>query len=803
MKNFSRDIRHTFRQWGRAPSFAVVSMLTIAVGAGGTTTMMSVTRSILLRPQPGVQDPEGLVEIRTGDRAGRSGRLMTYSTFEALRDGEVGFEGIAAGSAIQASLSVGPETMPELVAGVAATGNIFSVLGTRPALGRFFSPEEDRDPGTHPVVVLSHRIWIRSFGGEQSVLGRTVSINRVPFTVIGVAEEGFHGHLPLYDFSLFLPFSMFEALTGQLPREARVATVGRLGPGSSIDRVRAGADRLADEQRRIDPTEWVSAVFVVEPHTESYQEIRGPVSLFLGFLLALSGCILLIACANLAGLLLSRAVAREHEVAVRRAMGASRGRLLTQLLTETSLLFSLGGAAGCVLAFGATWILGRVRVPGSIPFLGEYAPDGSVLAASMAVTLTVGLLFGLAPALRATRPDLASVLRDNRGQCPGGHWLRKLFVLTQVAGSVALLGGSGLLFKALRRAEATELGFEPRWVHVATVNLGIQQYAEEEGRLFFARLLEGGAALPGVESAALSDFVFLSSPPRRSGSFSTTDGEGRVIAGLFGVSPEFFSTTGVKILEGRPFEATDASESEPVAIVNQRVAEILWPGAHAVGQVMRTGESLLRVVGVAESGKYISIGETGLAGVFRPLAQSYSPITSLLLKAGPGTPDLRSPVRQLVRDLDPFIPLTDNASHTELIGGQLLPRRAAAAFAGTLGFLGVFLAAVGLYGVLSFLVRQRAPELAVRVALGAHPSAVRRSVILSGLGLVLAGFLLGLPLAAAISSLARRFLYGLGPMDPGILAGIAILFGAVGTVASLFPALQATRTDPSRVLREG
>jgi len=218
---------------------------------------------------------------------------------------------------------------------------------------------------------------------------------------------------------------------------------------------------------------------------------------------------------------------------------------------------------------------------------------------------------------------------------------------------------------------------------------------------------------------------------------------------------------------------------------------------------MRTGESLLRVVGIAESGKYISIGETGLAGVFRPLSQSYSPVTSLLLKTRTGSSDLRSPVQGLVRDLDPFIPLTDNAPHTELIGGQLLPRRAAAVFAGTLGILGLFLAAVGLYGVLSFLVRQRAPELAVRLALGAHPGAVRRSVILSGLGLVLAGLLLGLPLAVAASSLARRFLYGLDPMDPGLFAGMAILFAAVGAGASLVPALHATRTDPSRVLREG
>lgn len=367
---------------------------------------------------------------------------------------------------------------------------------------------------------------------------------------------------------------------------------------------------------------------------------------------------------------------------------------------------------------------------------------------------------------------------------------------------MVLLGGSGLLFKALTRAKAMDLGFEPRGVHVATVNLGIQQYSEEERRIFLSRLLDGGSALPGVESAALSDFVFLASPPERSGAFSSTDGEGRVTAGLFGVSPDFFRTTGTKILEGRPFDATDAADTEPVAIVNERVAGIFWPDGSPVGQTMRTGESLLRVVAVARNGKYISIGESGMAGVFRPQAQAYTPTTSLLLEVREGAPDIMRSALELVRTLDPNIPLTNNESHTRLIGGQLMPRRVAAIFAGILGVLGLFLATVGLYGVLSHLVTQRAPELAVRIALGARPGSVRRSVILSGLALVLGGLLVGLPLAVGVSSLIRRFLYGLDPLDPVILGSVTLLFAVIGLTASYLPALQATRTDPARVLRQ-
>jgi predicted permease len=698
---------------------------------------------------------------------------------------------------------VGPDAAPELVAGVAATGDFFSVLGTRPALGRFFSPEEDQAPGGHPVVVLSHRFWTGSFGGDRWVLGTTVNINRVPFTVIGVAEEGFHGHLPLYDFSLFVPLAMLEPLTGRTQEEFTVATVGRLGSGASIQRVRVVADRVAQELRAANPPDWVSTVFLVEAHTRSYQEFRGPISMFLGFLLALAGCILLIACANLAGLLLSRAMARAQEVAVRRAIGAGRGRLVRQFLTESLLLFVVGGAVGSTLAFWATGALGRVQIPLGAPITGDYAPDLRVLCVSMAVTLVAGLVFGLAPALSATRTDVASVLRYDRGQTPGKHRLRKAFVLLQVAGSVVLLGGSGLLFKALTKANRMDLGFDPRNVHVATVDLGIQQYSEDEGRIFFSRLLEGSAALPGVESVALSDFVFLASPPRRAGTFSTAQSEGEVLAGLFGVSPGFFTTTGTDILEGRPFDARDAANTEPVAIVNERVAEILWPGESAVGKTMQSGRSLLRVVGVARNGKYISIGESGLAGVYRPQAQLYTPTTSVLLKVRDGSRDIRRLVQELVRTLDPNIPLTNNESHTEMIRGQLLPRLVAAVFAGILGLLGLILATVGLYGVLSYLVTQRAPELAVRVALGAHPRSVRRSVIRSGLGLVLGGLLVGMPLAIGLSSLIRRFLYGLDPMDPVILGAVALLLVFFGFMASYVPALQATRTDPSRVLRQG
>ena len=799
MRIVFQDLRHTFRQWRKSPVFTAIGILTIALGTGGATTVMSVTDSILLRARPGVRNPEELVEIRIADRARRSARLMSFSTYEALRDANLGLSALAGGSQFQASVSAGPGAVPAWVEGVTATRNIFSVLGTRPAFGRLFS--EADDPASDAVVVLTYRFWMQHFGGDRSVLGQTMDVNRVPLTVIGVAEEGFHGHLPLYDYSLFVPMEMSEALTGQRPGGMRVATVGRMNAGASLQGVSAAAGRLAEELRGREPEEWASAVFLVEPHSRSFQEFRGPVSRFLGFLLALSGCILLIACANLAGLLLSRAQARAHEFSIMQALGAGRRRLVGRLLAETLLLFAAGGAVGSIFAFWTTRALGRIQLPLDAPLLGDYAPDLRVLSVSLAVTLLAGLGFGIAPALRATGSALAPALRNQQGQVPGRHGLRRLFVLAQVAGSVVLLGGAGILFKALSEAHSIDLGFDPEGVHVATLNLGIQQYQEDEGRALLARLLAAGAALPGVESAALSSSVFLASPPRWSGMFSGRSGGEIVTAGIFIVSPDFFFTTGTVIRDGRPFEDTDAVGAEPVAIVNQIVAGVLWPRESAVGKTLWASGSAYRVVGVAQDGKYISIGETGLAGVFLPEAQHYVPTMSLLLKLRKGFPNPRRSVQDLVRTLDPDLPLITNESQRRLIDAQLFPQRAAAIFALVLGLLGLFLAGVGLFGALHFEVTLRAPELAVRIALGARPSSVRRRVTLAGLALVLGGLVVGIPLAVGVSSVIRRFLFGVDPVDPAILGVITLLLGLVGLGASYVPALRATQADPCQVLR--
>lgn len=802
MDTFLQDIRFTCRQWRRAPGFAALAILTIALGAGGTSTMISVSDSVLLRSQPGVREPEGLVEIRTADRAGRGGRPMSFATFEILRNSNIGLAELAGGDYSEVSVTAEGWGIPKLEPCVMASENLFSVLGTRPALGRFFSTGDEDAAEMGPVVVLSHRLWVQEFSEDPSVLGATISLNRQPFTVIGVAEKGFHGHLPLFDFGLFVPISSMESLTGRPTSVANVLTVGRLSPGSSQTRVRSATDALANEFRAIHPTEWASRRFLVEPHSRSFQEFRGPITLFLGFLLALSICVLFIACANLAGVLLSRALERAHEMAVRQALGAGRKRLLVQLLTEFLLLFLLGGLGGILLALVGTWTLGRIEMPIGVPLTGEYGPNLPVLALSMGLTLTAGVLFGVPPALRGMGTDVASVLKDLRGQAPRRQWLRRAFVVVQIAGAVVLLGGSGVLFRALQRAAAMDFGFEARGVHVATVNLGIQQYTEEEGRVFFTRLLAGAEELPGIESAALADFLFLVSPPERAATFTPQEGEGSVQAGLFGISPAFFRTLGVEVLEGRPFQPSDLRGGEPVAMVNERVAGILWPEESPVGKTLRSEGELLRVVGLVENGKYISVGEAPLAGIFRPQAQHYVPNTSLVLKLRAGAGRVEQDVQGLIQGLDPDIPLSVNVPYPSLLERHFLPRRMAAVFAGILGMMGLLLAALGVFGVLAALVSQKSSELALRVALGATPGAVRGPILRSGLALVIAGLILGIPMAVGLSSLIRIFLYGLDPSDPVTFGTVTLLFLLIGLFASYIPAVRATRADPARVLRQ-
>ena len=406
-----QDIRYTLRQWRQAPGLFAVAVLTIALGIGGVTTVLSLTNVAFFRSRPGVPNTDKLVEVQIADRNGRQERPMSRTAYDALRASDLGVSELAGLSVSEVSLAARDAGSAELLPGMAVSGNYFRVLGTRAAIGRLITADDDRPSGATQVVVLSYRYWTRRFARDASVLGRTVTINRVSFIVIGVAEAGFQGHFRYYDYDVFIPLGTVETIAGLVPtaagllpetqpRSSMIYTIGRLAAGSSLARVTAKTRRVAEELRRSGEGEWFSTVFVVAPYTKNFQQLQGPVYRFFFFLVALSGCILFIACANIAGILLGRAVSRSHEMAVRLAVGARRARLVAQLLTESVLLFLVGGASGIVLAFWAAKLLGRVSLPPSVPlpFTSDFAPDLRVLGVTLLLTAVAGGVFGLAPA---------------------------------------------------------------------------------------------------------------------------------------------------------------------------------------------------------------------------------------------------------------------------------------------------------------------------------------------------------------------------------------------------------------------
>ena len=808
MGPLKRDIGFAVRHWRKAPGFTVAAALTVALGIGATTTVFSVADALLARTPAGVRAPRSLVAVRLFDPADRGTSLFSYPEFEDFRDGDNGLERVGALDLFPATVGTGAGAEPEVVSGMAVSASYFSILETRPHLGRFFLPEEDVVGNPVPVVVLSHRYWTRRMGADPSVVGRTVSINRTTFTVIGVAEEGFGGHVAAYDFSLWIPLATAEAVADiDLASRGvhRFSLIARLPSGGSIARARAAADLITQRMRAEHPEEMERRSIVLDPYSQLFEEIRGPVTAFMALLFALSGVVLLIASVNVGGMLLASATGRGREMGVRLALGASRGALVRQLLTESVFLFLLGGSGGVALATWATRVLGAVSLPTPVPVALDVPVDGGVLAFTLVCALATGLIFGLAPALRATGIDIRSALvHEGAGVRARGSRLRSAFVVAQVAGSVVLLATAGILVRGLGRAGDVDLGFDPGGVHVLSLDLSLLQYTEEEGVAFLRELRERAGALPGVEHAAVAQVLplgfsswttFVEVPGREA-----DPGRTGIVVDLDAVTPDLFATLAIPAVVGRGFDATEAVDGTAV-VINQTAAARLWPGESAVGKSLRVLDREMSVVGVVTDGKYRTLGEAPRAMVYVPLGRRYSGEMFLLARGAPGGPSLGHELRDLVRSLDPEIPVQANSPYAQLIGTSLLPNRVAAGAAGAFGLAGLVLAAIGLYGVLSYAVGRRTREVGIRMALGADVRNLRRTVLMDGVRLVGIGVLAGLPVALGASWLLRGMLYGMSPVDPSTFGGVAVLLTAVGGAASYLPARRATRVDPVQALR--
>lgn len=811
MNHLVRDLRFALRGFRSSPAATFITALTIALGVAATTTVLSVAAVLLLRAPAGVRETQGLVTAHSVSQDGSSFHSFSWLDWRDLAAARSGLEHLAAYSGFPASIASDAE--PVLSLGMLVSANYFAMLRTRPAMGRFFSDDEDAGPGVPRVAVLGYSTWRDRFDADSTIVGRTIRVNAEPFTVVGVAEPGFRGHTGLLDVALFVPVTLDPVVSHRQLLDSRrnswLEMVGRLAPGVPPGQAESALSTTFAALGRADGLDWDRTIDLRRWAPVQAQAV-GPVTGFMAMLLVLAGLILLIASANVANVLVARAAARSREIAVRLAIGASRARLVRQLLTESALLFALGGVSGALLSLWITGTLSGLRLPVDVPVVFDVPIDLRVLLVSLAVTLVTGLVFGLMPALQSTRPDLSVALKEDSASGRVGRFrLRGAFVAAQVAGTTLLLVAAGLFVRALDRAGDIDIGFEPARVHALMLQLQVRYPEDSDAPPLVDRLEQRLALIPGVSSVGTARNVPLT--------FSRSETQlaipGRAEEPNVGwfqtdfspVTAGYFGTVGVELVEGRGFDATDRVGSAAVAVINQTLARRIWPGESAVGKVINFGSVRdgvpTTIVGVARDAKYNSLGEDPVSMVYVPFGHAPARSVSVLVKTAPGAPDPTRALAQAVAEIDPDLPLGQNAPLAQMMGLALLPNRVAGIVAGIFGATGLALAGVGLYGLLAFVVGRRRREIGIRMALGATAGGIRRMILTDGLKPVLIGMGLGFAGAAAAARLLGSLLYGLSPLDLVTYAAIGGLMLAAAAAASLSPARRATRGDPVEVLR--
>jgi predicted permease len=795
LDDFIRDVRLALRAIARAPGFALVAIITIGLGAGATTSLFSVINALLLQPLP-VSSPERLFSIqeqRTGSiSTGVEGVLLPYERYrgyeEATRDV---FDALAAQQMRQVTLRDGGPARPALA--VATTGNFFAVLGIAPAAGSFYRDDDE------PAVVLGYRYWLRRHGGDPRVIGGTVRVNGAPMTVAGVAARGFGGTTVGVHVDLWIP----ERSLARAGSPAWLTPFGRLRPGVepavAAQVVAAAALRIPLDEEGTEVQGARLAALRPVP-----AEARGVAIGFLGLLFGTALLVLLIASANLAGMLLARSAARQREMAVRLAIGAGRARLVRQLLTESLVIFVLGGAAGVVIAMWATRLLARLRVPQLEQLVIDAAPDVRVLAFALTSAALTGLLFGLLPALQATRPTLATPLRDGAGGASRRLRGRGVFVAAQFAMCVLLLAVAGLLVRTLQRAATIDAGFRTTGIVVAGVSLAPAWYDEAGAQRFQAELIERVQALPDVAAAALARHVLLGGSSLVYTVRATADSP-PVAAGHNIVDANWFDVMAVPLVAGRGITAMDHPGAARVAVVNETLARRLWPDGGALGRQYVRGGETYEVIGVARDGRYVSLGEEPQPFAFVAAAQHPARDMMLHVRVRPGAHEaaVSAALGDVLAALDPDVALERAQPLAAALNTMLLPQRVAAALIGVFGLLGLVLAGIGAYGVLAFHVAQRTREIGIRMAVGATARHVVALVLRRSAWLAAGGVGTGLLLAAALTRFLSGLLHGVSPLDPLTFAGVALLLCAVALFAAWLPARRATRIEVVEALREG
>ena len=805
-----RDLRYSVAHFRRAPGFIAAVVLTLALGIGLNTAIFSLVNALLLKPLP-VPASDRLASVYTSDFSGPPHGSSSYPDYLDFRDSSRDvFSGLAAYSMEEMNLS--DRDVSDRVQGHVVTSNYFALLGVPVARGRSFEANEE---GT---AIISHAVWQRMWGGREDVLGRTIAVNGRPAVVIGIAPPGFTGLLRGLPADLWLPLERqpqhVERTTVRGSRWLMV--VGRLAEGVELPRAQAALGAIAVQLHRAYPQEWTDLKgqgrrVTVQPANQSLVFVeRSEVVQFMSVLMAVVGIVLLLACVNVANLLLARATARSREMAIRLSVGAGRARVVRQLLTENLLLSTLAGVAGLLVALGATTLLVRLQPPLPLRVAFDLSPDVRVLGFTAIASLVTALLFGLLPAIRMTRPDLTTALKGATSDASENRLrlgsLRNALVAVQIALSVLLVVGAGLSVLSLIRASAIDVGFEPRNVVIASLGAGRQGYDEARARGFFHQLQERIETLPGVRSTALAEIVPLGFDRQRTRvalqGYTPRDGEDMEI-NFNVVSPRYFETMRIPVVQGREFEDTDREGAPGVAIVNEALVRRYWPDGVAIGKQIRRGQTELTVVGVTADGKYRSLSEQPLPYVYLSLGQRQERNVSLHVRTDRAPAAVSSAIRAVVRELDPDLPLTDLRTLEDHLGIVLMPLRAVATLLGAFGALALGLAVVGIYSVMAYSVSQRTREVGIRMALGARVGDVLALILRQGLVVVAIGLVVGTATAAGVTRYAASLFHGVSPTDPMTFAGALGLLGVAGLAAALVPALRAARLHPSETLRQG
>lgn len=815
MNVFLLELRYALRLLRQAPLFTLVAGLVVALGIGAVTTIFSAANGLAFRPLPGASAPDRLVEIHRADKDGGGSQSVSYPYYRALRDRSRSLSGLAAWSMLSLTVRTNDQEGTRAL-GNLVSGNYFEVLGVRPAAGRFFVPEEDRVPGARPVVVLSHAFWSRTFGSDPGVVGRPISLNSHPFTIVGVAPRGFHGAFAALSTDVWVPMMMQAEVrgTGDLLSSAGnswLELVGRRRERVELGQVRAelaaataafaGKDEPADLGR-------LSGVSV-HPLGAVPAEANGPFLGFLTLLLAASGLVLAIASVNVTGMLLARATAGRREILVRLSLGASRARIVRQLLIESATLFVLGSAGGILLAEWGTRALERIPIPIEVPISLELTPDLRVLSFAVATALLSGLLFGLIPALQGTRLDLASPLR---AEAPGAgrkrSRTRNALVVGQISLSLLLLVAAGLFLRALDRGQRVDPGFDASHVATASFDTRTYGYSEERARQFYADLRTRLAARPGVEAVSYAKVLPLSGN-RTEDEFLVdgaatspgTKGEQAEVFLFAEVDAEYFKVLHMALLSGRGFEATDGPKTAGVVVVNETFARRYFPNGQVLGRTIHRGANALTVIGVARDAKVASLSASVEPFLFVPVAQSFSPELNLMVRSKADPAAVAAMIRNEVRALDPGLPRAEVTPLAVITSLALLPQRVAALVTGLLGLVGLLLAAVGLYGVIAYSMSQRGREIGVRMALGATAGNVVQMVLKESTRFVAAGLSIGIALALAATWMMKPFLFGVSATDATTYVAVSAVLAGVALLASYLPARRAAAADPMEVLR--